>query len=246
MTRTLTAMALVIGLVLGSAGHQAAAQEAPVDLHPTRDSGLGKQGVAPLQPPSRDNNLAPVTRDRRGAPGVLTSRKLRRMPEGFPVSIVAIDDREIDEEIKRLLTEALQETGRIVIDNAPLELAFRSKIVQSVMVDRPPSLGQVTSSTGQTVGNQGQDAGVEVQMNVWSSTRDSLFGGRNPSSGQKRDPRFYINATLRDLETGTVVWQADVVCEMVTTNQSRIVRAMVGPLAASVGKTVTQEPFDIN
>ncbi len=244
MTRTLTALALTIGLAF--AAQQAAAQEAPVDLHPTRDSGLGKQGVAPLTPRSPDANLAPVTRDRRGAPGVLTSRKLRRMPEGFPVSIVAIDDREIDGEIKRLLTEALQETGRIVTDDAPLELAFRSQIVRSVIVERPPSLGQVTSSTGQTVGNQGQSTGVEVQMNVWSSTRDSLFGGRNPSSGQKRDPRFYINATLRDLETGTVVWQADVVCEMVTTNESRIVRAMVGPLAASVGKTVTQEPFDIN
>ena len=70
MIRTLTALALTIGLGLAFTGQQAAAQKSPVGLQPTRDSGLGKEGVAPLQPRSPDDTLAPVTRDRRGAPGV--------------------------------------------------------------------------------------------------------------------------------------------------------------------------------
>ena len=180
-----------------------------------------------------------------GSPCVLTSGELRKMPEGLPLQVTTYDDSETNLEIKEGLAEALERNGFLVSDGAPLELSFKSEIIQGRIAERIPSLGRVGASNEQVVGNEGSERGIDVQVNIWSSSKDSVLGGRKSEAGSSRSPRFHINAQLRDLDDDRVIWQADALCEMLTSNEARIIKSMVGPIASSVGRTVPRSAFDI-
>lgn len=178
-------------------------------------------------------------------PGRLTSASLRDMPAGFPIEVRTFDDTEINLEILALLSEALEKNGYVVADQAPLELSFDSQILRRDSPDPAPSLGSAGVSTEFETGNTGSESGVDVFVNVWSTTKDSVLGGRQKRESTNKIPRFHINAVLRYRDTGQVVWQADAVFEMRIRDESRIIRSMVGPLAASLGQSVRNEFFEI-
>ena len=180
-----------------------------------------------------------------GAPGSVTSQVLAKMPEGFPIEVVLFDDSDTNIELRELLIDGLEKNGHVVGPDAPLELAFESEVMEPNFRETKPSLGQIRSSNETEVGNRGSVRGVEAEVNLWSTTKDSLLGGRQKRLAQSKHSLFHINAILRDRESGRVIWQGDALCEMLTSNRTRLLRSMAGPLAAAVGKTVVDEPFDI-
>jgi len=180
-----------------------------------------------------------------GAPGRVNSVSYKSMPEGFPILVSTYDNTEINVEILDQMTQALQQRGYLVAEDAPLELAFESQTLGVGVADPAPSLGSISGGTGHITGNEGSAMGVEATINLWSSSKDSVLGGRKQSDLATKPTRFHINATLRYRDTGQVVWQGDALCEVVTRDQSRLVRAMVGPLVDSLGETVEAEPFTV-
>ena len=181
-----------------------------------------------------------------GAPGSVTSQVLAKMPEGFPIEVVLFDDSDTNIELRALLIQGLERHGHIVGEGAPLELVFESEVMEpNFRDDDAPSLGRIQSSNQNQTGNRGSARGVEAEVNLWSTTKDSLLGGRQKRLAQSKHSLFHINAILRDRESGRVLWQGDALCEMLTSNRTRLLRSMAEPLAASVGKTVVDEPFDI-
>ena len=180
-----------------------------------------------------------------GAPGSVTSQVLAKMPEGFPIEVVLFDDSDTNIELRDRLIESLERNGHVVGPDAPLELAFETDVKEADFRPRQPSLGRIQSSNQNQVGNQGSSKGVEAEINLWSSSKDSLLGGRQKSETRSNHPLFHINAILRDRGSGKVLWQGDALCQMLTSNRSRLLRSMAGPLAAAVGKTVVDEPFDL-
>ncbi len=93
---------------------------------------------------------------------------------------------------------------------------------------------------------EANDAGAQVNLNIWSSSRDSLFGGRQKAGAPSRKVNLlHMNVVLRDRETGKTLWQGDAYCEILTADQTRIAGSMVAPLTASLGRSVTGQPFDI-
>jgi hypothetical protein len=180
-----------------------------------------------------------------GAPGNLNSQAIGRLPAGLPIEIVVLDDSEANLEIRDALAEALAENGFLVAPEAPLEMTFEAETLEPGVQDDRPTLGQIRAGNEAEVGNRGSERGVEAEVNVWSSTKDSLLGGRQDKDASTSHPRYHINVQLRDRESGKVVWQGDAICEMLTGDRERLVESMTGPLAAAVGRTVTGEPFEI-
>src|SRR3546814_8197754 len=66
-------------------------------------------------------------------------------------------------------------------------LLFESEVVPADMAPPPPSLGSARLDGG----------GAEVNVNVWSSSQDSVLGGRQESNEAGTNV-FHINAVLRD------------------------------------------------
>ena len=186
-----------------------------------------------------------VAQGQGGAPGSVTSQAIARVPEGFPLEIVVFDDTPDNLQIRDSLSDALDRGGYLQAEQAPLELTFESEVLEPGKAPRAPSLGTVRSSNETEVGNRGSARGVEAEVNVWSSTKDSLLGGRQGGPTLSSHPRYRLGLQLRDRDSGKVIWQGEAICEMLTGDRARLLRSMARPLVAALGKTVAGEPFNI-
>jgi hypothetical protein len=72
-----------------------------------------------------------------------------------------------------------------------------------------------------------------------------VFGGRK-SDSTKSQTKFHLNAILRDHGTGKFLWQGDAYAVMHQVDSARVARAMVAPLVAALGQSVTSKSFPID
>ncbi len=170
-----------------------------------------------------------------GAPGIVSAAALRPIESGVAYSVRTYDDADLDLEIRQALERRLQETDRELAPDGPLLLDIATEVIPGNRRDSEPSLGNLRAGK----------SSVQLNMNVWSSSKDSLLGGRQEQSSGSRPNVFHINAVLRDSRTGTVLWEGNAFAEMLTTDTRRIALSMVGPLVDSLGRTVRNEPFQI-
>ena len=178
----------------------------------------------------------PVLAQAGGAPGVMTSVAYGTVTPGLSIAVAPIDDVDLNLRIKELFEQELTATSRTISEQAVIELTFETRVIQGRFGEGLPDLARLQAGT---------DVGVDFQMNVWSSTQDSLLGGRQPKEKVRQANVFHINAVLRDQRSGEVLWQGDAFSEMVIPDELRIARSMVRPLITNLGRTVTREPFDI-
>jgi hypothetical protein len=171
-----------------------------------------------------------------GAPGIINSVDFRPVDPLAEITVRPLDDGKESLEIKRRFDGALQQSGYKVSDyTADTELSFETAVIEGRFSDGGRNMGRFEGSS---------DRGVNFRLNLWSSTEDSVLGGR-----QKRDGRqanvFHMNAVLRDRSSGAILWQADAFCEMLTPDTGRIAASVIPPLVESIGQTVKGRPFDI-
>ena len=205
----------------------------------------GAAAAGPAAPAQPGGQLAQSQGTPGGAPGSVSSVLFHELPAGFPVEVITFDDTEVNLEIRGRFEEELQKAGQVVAPDAPLELSFTTEVEQGDFAKREPSLGRIGASTEHDSGTRGSDTGVDVEVNVWSSTQDSVLGGRQPSAGAGSGARYHMTAQLRDRESGQVLWQGEAFSEMLGGDHARLARSMVGPLVAAYGRSVKDEPFEI-
>ncbi len=193
--------------------------------------GPGSAGAGKLEPRLQLAQLAA-----NGAPGIVNTVAFGDLPDEQPVAVTPFDDDDLSLSVKARFEEALRAAGRPVSDTAPLTLSFDTKIIEGRWSQSEANLGRFEAN----------NAGVQLNLNIWSSSRDSLLGGRQKAGGPSRKVNLlHMNVVLRDRETGKILWQGDAYCEMLTADQTRIAGSMVAPLIASLGRSVTGQPFDI-
>jgi len=173
-----------------------------------------------------------------GAPGIVTTVALGDLPDGRPIAVTPFADDDLSLSVKTRFQAALRSAGRTVSDSdsAPLTLSFDTKMIEVRRSRTETNMGRFEAN----------DTGVQLNLNIWSSNQDSLLGGRQkPGAPSREVTLFHMNVVLRDRETGKTLWQGDAYCEMLTADQTRIAGSMVAPLTASLGRSVTGQPFDI-
>ena len=174
----------------------------------------------------------------RTAPGMVTAQGLRAPSLGFSVSVAPYDDSELNLKLKADFEAALAERWQARVTAEPaaaLLLLFESEVVPADLAPPPPSLGSAHVD----------DGGAEVNVNVWSSSKDSVLGGRRDSAGGGSNV-FHINAVLRDRQSGEVVWQGDAYYVLREPEVERVARALVSPLVDRIGQSLVREPLIID
>ncbi|WP_299619889.1 hypothetical protein [Pelagibius sp.] len=171
------------------------------------------------------------------APGMLNTQSFKPLPDGIGIHVAPYDDNELNlllkEDFEAQLTA--QERAEIKDDaEARFLLLFEAKVVPTEDLPQGPSLGSARAGS----------TGVDVNVNVWSSTQDSVLGGRQGSQ-EIGSSSFHINATLRDRESREVIWQGDAYHLLLAPDTERIARSMVPPLVERLGRSASHEPFDI-
>jgi hypothetical protein len=171
-----------------------------------------------------------------GAPGIVTTVALGAIPDGQPIAVTPFADDDLSLSIKARFEAALRAAGRPVSDSAPLTLSFDTKVIEGRFTRAEANMGRFEAN----------DDGMQLNLNIWSSSQDSLLGGRQRSGAPSRKVNLlHMNVVLRDRVTGKILWQGDAYSEMLTADRARIAGSMVAPLTASLGRSVTGLPFDI-
>lgn len=193
--------------------------------------GLGPAGAGNTEATPQLAQLAP-----NGAPGIVTTVALSDLPDGLPIAVTPFADDNLSLLIKARFEAALHAAHRPVSETASLTLSFETKVIAGRFTQDQARLGRF----------EADEDGVQFNLNIWSSTQDSLLGGRQKTEAPSRKVNLlHMNVVLRDRETGKILWQGDAYCEMLTANRLRIAGSMVAPLTASLGRSVTGQPFDI-
>lgn len=167
------------------------------------------------------------------APGMLTTQALRDLPKGETITVAPYDDSELNLQLKAEIETVLKAQEREVAEaKTGLLLLFETKVIPSDEVPQGPNLGSA----------QAGNAGVEVNVNVWSSSQDSVLGGRQERGGPGTNV-FHINAVLRDQASGVVLWQGDAYHALVSGDTTRIAKGMIPPLVEKLGESTSHESF---
>ena len=168
------------------------------------------------------------------APGMITSQAFKPVPEGETITVALYDDSDLNLQLKTEFEDQLKARERVVVEaKTGLLLLFETEIIPTDQVPRGPSLGSAKAGTG----------GVDVNVNVWSSTQDSVLGGRQ-DTGDLGANVFHINALLRDQASGEVLWQGDAYYQMLSADTERIARSMVPVLVDKLGQSASHESFE--
>jgi len=171
-----------------------------------------------------------------GAPGIVTTAALGDLPDGLAITVTPFADDLLSLSIKSRFEAALLAANRPVSEDAPLTLSFETKVIAGQFMQGQARLGRF----------EADEDGLQFNLNIWSSNQDSLLGGRQKTEAPYRKVNLlHMNVVLRDRETGKTLWHGDAYCEMLTSNQLRIAGSMVAPLTENLGRSVTEQPFDI-
>ncbi len=171
-----------------------------------------------------------------GAPGIVTTLALGEVPPERQIAVTPFADDDLSIKIKARFEAAFRLSGRGVSDSAPMTLSFETELIRGRFSRAEGNMGRFEADSG----------GMRLNLNIWSSSQDSLLGGRQTTAAETRQANLlHMNAVLRDRESGKILWQGDAYCEMLSADELRIASSMVTPLTANLGRSVTEQPFDI-
>ncbi|GAB4393873.1 MAG: hypothetical protein Tsb0032_14880 [Kiloniellaceae bacterium] len=178
-----------------------------------------------------------VAKPGRAAPGMIIARSFRETEDMPTIAVSPYDDSDLNLRLKADFEAELtgQQRGRpdSQADTGYL-LLFETEVIPAQDVPQAPSLGSARLTEG----------GAEVNVNVWSSSKDSVLGGRQ-QAGDVGANVFHLNAVLRDRRSGTVAWEGDAYYRLAGPDTEQVARGMVAPLVKKMGQSVAREPFEI-
>jgi hypothetical protein len=167
--------------------------------------------------------------------GELNAVSYREVPDRLALSIILFDDTPLDLKIRDEMVTALKHAKYSLGDESPFELELSSALRSGGVRASDPNLGSVSSDRDDT----------QIQMNIWSSSQDSILGGRHTGSGSRSDSTFEIHAELRERSLGDVVWQGSAIVTAERDQVEPYVTKMVESLVQNLGHTVRDGSFSV-
>lgn len=167
--------------------------------------------------------------------GVLQAVSYREVPDPLSLSVILFDDSKLDLRIRDEMLAALQRANHDLGDNPLFELEVSSAARSGRFVADGPSLGRLSSDPEDT----------RLEMNIWSSSQDSILGGRYSEREGRTFSSFEIEAVLRERSLGEVVWEGHAIVETDRGRAEPYVPQMVESLVRSLGHTVRERTFPV-
>jgi hypothetical protein len=169
------------------------------------------------------------------ADGVLRAVSYKEITDQISVRVELYDDADLNLLIHGQIVDALRRANHTIDVNPMFELLFRTHFHTAHFRKRDPTLGELSFG-----------GGIDFEMNIWSSTRDSVLTGRQDGSGYTGHTDFEIHATLRELSLGQVVWGGHATAFVDRSDAKHVMPSMVDALVINLGQTVRERRFPLN
>lgn len=149
------------------------------------------------------------------------------------LEVKSLGDTPTDLAVRDRFLAALKKAGRTVAAGAPSVLSIETATEVELPKTKGRDLGELRSNNDQT----------EFRVNVWSTTRDSLIGGRKDGDLPKPDRHFRVSATIHDKATGRCLWQGDAIYAMDDAGPAPLADIMARHLVAAIGQPPGRKPI---
>ncbi|HUI16891.1 MAG TPA: DUF4136 domain-containing protein [Alphaproteobacteria bacterium] len=174
--------------------------------------------------------------------GSVTARAYAPLPPGAAISVVASEDTDQYQRLKAAIEASLRARGYAVSDNAPFLLKFyATEVLGNRVSDKTNGALALESSVPNN--DQTQSMGVLAPLN------QNLFGGETASgttAGAASSRRqVHLSMMLSDQRAAKRVWQGSASGEMRRPDSFAATQSLVPFLVDKVGRTVTDERFDV-
>ncbi len=179
----------------------------------------------------------PDTKTRSYSDGVITAVTYREITDQISVVIDLYDDSDLDRLILENMIRSLRHAKHTIGGRPLFELSFSSHFRSPVYFKRDPDLGEISFGTNILP--------HRLEMNVWSSSHDSLMAGRRGRFRKTGQYDFEIRASLRERSLGHVVWQGSAVAYVERDKAADAVPSMIDALVDNLGRTVRGDKFPL-
>ena len=169
--------------------------------------------------------------------GVLTAIAYREVADEISVVVDLYDNSDLNRLILDSMVRALLHAQHEVGGRPQFELSFSSEFHIPVYHKRDPDMGEISFGSSLVP--------HRLEMNVWSSSHDSLITGRRSRSRKTGQYDFEIRAWLRDQSLGRVIWEGSAVAYVEREGAAGAVPSMVDALVGGLGRTVRGDRFPL-
>ena len=171
----------------------------------------------------------------KAADAVVAAMACEALPKGAALKLSPADDTPLYRMIDGRIRQALGRAGHPVQDNSALELYYSA--VESIveMRGQGPNFGRIDVRT------LNREARAQLLVNVWSTSKDSIIGGRKTKDGAVVSNHLIMSLELNREDNGRCVWRGEgaVALEGVTADQ--VAKGLADAIAAELGKTIDKE-----
>ena len=174
--------------------------------------------------------------------GYITAFSCTVLPTPLRVEVVAFDDSEPAMKLQRLLVARLSARKIEADRNASYRVSIDMHVVFERAKQRRPDLIEL-SRRERSPGKPSlhEDYETRAQVNVWSTRRDSLIGGRKPTVVGKNIEQLRIVLAVHDKRTGRCLWQGEAVRDLNGGDRWAEAMRVLPQLVDLIGKTATRE-----
>ena len=167
----------------------------------------------------------------KAADAILNTFSYFPLPTSAEMEIEVLDDTVFNLRVADEFESALSERFDIAEGTGRLILSFETA-------------DQFTQGSSAEVGEFSFDTalGMNLRLNMWSSTGDSVLKRRPGEAGSSQ---FVIIAALYDRVESRRVWEAEATAPAAVRNRDQAVRDLVRLVADSVGKTVRKQRYPL-
>lgn len=182
-----------------------------------------------------------------GNDAVIAARSFHPIAPGTRVALRIADDTALNQRLAAVATDALARAGyRVVEDNPVIVLRLETRRRAGIEPE-DQSVGRLDagSGLGRPTGNVGgpRGVGVDVNLRLWSSTRNSLLKRVKPSAAPKLGFRVIFDAY--DEPAGKAAWRGDARAQNAGGDLFRAGGAMIRHLIELFGTTAEPTPISL-
>ena len=170
-----------------------------------------------------------------GGQGKLHAVSYRELPDRVTLTVTLFDNSTLDIKIRDEMVAALEKSHHSLREEAPFELELSSEMRSAGAAGAEGNLGRLSSDNDDT----------RIEMNIWSSSQDSILGGRSSGAAGRTAGTFEIQAALRERSLGEVVWQGSAIVLAERDQVEPYLARMVESLAQNLGRTVRDGSFSV-